>query len=1078
MFSRHTLFTVAALFAQHSLTFASSPWGAQHTGSSLFGLAFNSDKRPQVVLIDQRSGNVSSILPVPIEGEIWLGPSTFDPPTQRYFFVVTLSNQTLEPQPQHRVKLVSVALLSGDVQVTELNCSNLFSLQYDPADAQLLGVVQHSAETWLASIDDIHGDVIPLVPVTVAGSGYDAVPGVAAFDAQRRRYYTLISGPGDAQHIVSLNTRDALRHQRPALESITSALDCNLVSMECERTTGFLLGIGTCESGRANSHLVSRTQKQPQLLRLNGTTGALELREDHFERSNDAIALYASAFDTVGSTFMSLMDSPHLPGSDIYSLNSEVFSIVCSSVTEHNHAYLTCDSGTITSVDFASFGTPEGDCVAFRIGWCHSSISMQIIETACLGMQSCSIAASKLLFGDPCINTEMRLSIQVTCSGRGARNGTSSRLPVTKDMSHALLDIFVSDAPFITGLNPGSSLLGANTVIQLSGVNFFRLESVECVFGGSTAPAAVVGNTITCFAPVSAPPGAYPLHLAFSNADQGRVIPRSTNSVPFHIFGPERLLTASPAMGPVAGGTIIQIASEDFVDSTHTNMFCRFDNVVVPARLEDNRHIITCVAPPAFQLPGRRLKRRDRLSPTYFVPLTGSDLYVLVIDEIVASMEWVLSRRRLPASHSCAEINIHPPWWKLGLLHFEFTSELHRYENTTWTARMTDLIDNHHAIQSAVKVLTVENITSVTVGGMAYSVEARANMKSIFSNHTTESVMVFNSSDGSPSRGMILTDHTPIQIMADNIVFDDQILATGVQNSGSLLILRDHSLLISNNATLLIDGASMAIMYATHDCHEVAEADTDIVLQTLRAAVTNDLQSPDTSDGLSRAAAGLPLEVELRRYDHFAEINGTAETAYDYSRHLVYDFRHELNSELDRVLNYITDVPNPFTSAVEAATLEDLRNDISDEVVRLSAGSVVTETIIGAVNQSLHRSDALGLKTQVTWNEQWAFSRGVENSSVDVSFSNNGRQFVSNNLTFTYYEPTSVLVLQPLSGPDSGGSTINVHGANFISGPGDGIERSLHRIESITAATCAILAFYICSLPPRCRLTLSFWRSK
>ena len=102
----------------------------------------------------------------------------------------------------------------------------------------------------------------------------------------------------------------------------------------------------------------------------------------------------------------------------------------------------------------------------------------------------------------------------------------------------------------------------------------------------------------------------------------------------------------------------------------------------------------------------------------------------------------------------------------------------------------------------------------------------------------------------------------------------------------------------------------------------------------------------------------------------------------------------------------------------------------------------MSEATLGALNQSLYRSDALGLETDIEWFQAWAFAESVVNSSVDLSFSNNGRQFVSNNLTFTYYEPTSVFRLDPLSGPDSGGSIINVHGANFISGPGDHLSSS------------------------------------
>ncbi|XP_059635184.1 beta-galactosidase 6-like, partial [Cornus florida] len=77
---------------------------------------------------------------------------------------------------------------------------------------------------------------------------------------------------------------------------------------------------------------------------------------------------------------------------------------------------LTCEQGWhITSINFASFGTPEGDCGTFRPGSCHTSV-LSIVQQACLGQQRCSIPISTKNLGDPCPGMPKSLAIEALCS--------------------------------------------------------------------------------------------------------------------------------------------------------------------------------------------------------------------------------------------------------------------------------------------------------------------------------------------------------------------------------------------------------------------------------------------------------------------------------------------------------------------------------------------------------------------------------------------------------------------------------------------------------------------------------------
>ncbi|KAJ4963706.1 hypothetical protein NE237_023645 [Protea cynaroides] len=80
--------------------------------------------------------------------------------------------------------------------------------------------------------------------------------------------------------------------------------------------------------------------------------------------------------------------------------------------------HLRCAAGqSISTIKFASFGTPLGTCGSFLQGTCHAPTSYAILQKKCVGQQRCSVAISNSNFGaDPCPHVLKRLSVEAVCA--------------------------------------------------------------------------------------------------------------------------------------------------------------------------------------------------------------------------------------------------------------------------------------------------------------------------------------------------------------------------------------------------------------------------------------------------------------------------------------------------------------------------------------------------------------------------------------------------------------------------------------------------------------------------------------
>ena len=101
----------------------------------------------------------------------------------------------------------------------------------------------------------------------------------------------------------------------------------------------------------------------------------------------------------------------------ICSFFTQAQTTICGIANEGGSITLTVPpNNSITSIDFASYGTPDGTCNNFTLGACHAANSLSIVEAVFVGQSSATINATNGVFGDPCGGTVKRLYIQATYS--------------------------------------------------------------------------------------------------------------------------------------------------------------------------------------------------------------------------------------------------------------------------------------------------------------------------------------------------------------------------------------------------------------------------------------------------------------------------------------------------------------------------------------------------------------------------------------------------------------------------------------------------------------------------------------
>ncbi len=106
------------------------------------------------------------------------------------------------------------------------------------------------------------------------------------------------------------------------------------------------------------------------------------------------------------------------------------FSSFTDHVCEGENFHLECPTGKLISITSALYGRQTAFICNDRpisSTDCAASNSFDIVREKCDGFQSCDIAASNSVFGDPCRSVYKYLAIEYECEGRSPKeHGTKS----------------------------------------------------------------------------------------------------------------------------------------------------------------------------------------------------------------------------------------------------------------------------------------------------------------------------------------------------------------------------------------------------------------------------------------------------------------------------------------------------------------------------------------------------------------------------------------------------------------------------------------------------------------------------
>ncbi|MDA7596449.1 SUEL-type lectin domain-containing protein, partial [Flavobacteriales bacterium] len=162
---------------------------------------------------------------------------------------------------------------------------------------------------------------------------------------------------------------------------------------------------------------------------------------------------------------------PVLITEGVYSLEKSLFPSgnLCEIVDEGNLLTLTAPNGAlITSIDFASYGTPSGLCGSFNTSICHSINSQSIVENACLNQNTCSILVQNSTFGDPCTGLNKQLAVEATYSNN------PNIIPVTLN---PFAFTVTQGPPQLISIFPNSETVGNEFLVEITGLSMFTPSS-------------------------------------------------------------------------------------------------------------------------------------------------------------------------------------------------------------------------------------------------------------------------------------------------------------------------------------------------------------------------------------------------------------------------------------------------------------------------------------------------------------------------------------------------------------------------------------------------------------------------
>jgi hypothetical protein len=153
---------------------------------------------------------------------------------------------------------------------------------------------------------------------------------------------------------------------------------------------------------------------------------------------------------------------------------------------------VTCPSSqVISSVQFASFGTPKGSCGSLAKGSCDASSSLSVFESNCMGKNRCSFNVSDKIFGDPCVGIGKSFYAQYTCASSPSTlctNGSEGAILLLTCPSHQV----ISEVTFASYGTPTGScgFFATGSCYAISAVSVFETKCLNATFCSF-----IIGNT-------------------------------------------------------------------------------------------------------------------------------------------------------------------------------------------------------------------------------------------------------------------------------------------------------------------------------------------------------------------------------------------------------------------------------------------------------------------------------------------------------------------------------------------------------------------------------------------------------
>ena len=210
-------------------------------------------------------------------------------------------------------------------------------------------------------------------------------------------------------------------------------------------------------------------------------------------------------------------------------------------------------------------------------------------------------------------------AVAVEVSANGGVDFTTSGVLFTFDLPIAIESVFPALASALGGV-----------VVTINGANFVRSELLKCRFG-ETAPVSgtwLSREALTCVAPAHSPGR---VTVEVSNNDVDFSSDFDVAHVEFH--AEIALLSATPELGPVVGGTLVTVFGNSFPVATSA-LLCSFGGVHVSATVVSASEL-QCVSPPSERPEPVALD--VTYYPTAATPTVGSALKFAYVEGLVLS---------------------------------------------------------------------------------------------------------------------------------------------------------------------------------------------------------------------------------------------------------------------------------------------------------------------------------------------------------------------------------------------------------------------------------------------------------